>query len=93
MTIVKTNFPNILPENEIKYFQHLEGLIEAVDELSSLEIIKTLNSYKFRISPSSPEYRDALLSRVLEIHNVFQIKLDISKSIKTTGTICFNITL
>jgi hypothetical protein len=93
MTIIKRNFSSILPDNEIVYFQHFEALLEAVDELCKVEIIATNDSYKFRIAPSSAQYRDILLSRILEIHKIFQIRLDISKSIKTTGTIFFEIKL
>lgn len=93
MIVVKKYFPVIQADNEITYFQYLQGILESVDELASMEIIKGTDSYKFRIAPSSPEYRDGLLERILEIHNLFHIKLDLSKSIKTTGTISFEITL
>jgi hypothetical protein len=34
-----------------------------------------------------------LLEEILKFHNMFRIKLDLSKSIKSSGTIVFEITL
>lgn len=80
-------------DNESVYFQHLEGIIESVDELSILEITKTPTAYHFRIVPSLPKYNDTLLSEILKFHNIFQIKLDLSKSIKASATINFDISI
>jgi hypothetical protein len=75
------------------YLAHLEGIINSVDELSSLEITKNSNSYRFRLAPSLPKYIPMLLEEILKFHNMFRIKLDLSKSIKSSGTIVFEITL
>lgn len=80
-------------ENEKAYFAHLEGVISSVDEFSSLQITRTNNAYIFRLAPSMPRYNDMLLEEILRLHNMFKIKLDISKSIKSTGTIVFKIDL
>ncbi len=80
-------------ENEKAYFAHLEGVISSVDEFSSLQITRTNNAYIFRLAPSMPRYNDMLLEEILRLHNMFRIKLDISKSIKSTGTIVFKIDL
>jgi len=91
MEISKKFFPEVLLENEKAYFAHLEGVISSVDEYSSLQITRTNNSYIFRLAPSMPKYNDILLEEILRLHNMFRIKLDISKSIKSTGTIVFKI--
>jgi hypothetical protein len=91
MEIVKKFFPEILLENEKAYFAHLEGVISSVDEYSSLMITRSNNGYMFRLAPSMPKYNDMLLEEILRLHNMFRIKLDISKSIKSTGTIVFKI--
>jgi hypothetical protein len=93
MTISKRFFPEIMPDNEIAYFAHLEGVINSVDELSSLEITKTPTAYLFRLVPSLPKYNPMLLEELLKLHNVFHIKLKLSKSIKTSATIAFEINL
>jgi hypothetical protein len=82
-----------MQDNDTLYLAHLEGIINSVDELSSLEITKSTNSYKFRLAPSLPKYIPMLLEEILKFHNMFRIKLDLSKSIKSSGTIVFEITL
>jgi hypothetical protein len=93
MTINKRFFPEVMPDNELAYFAHLEGIISSVDELSSLEITKNPASYHFRLAPSLPKYNDMLLEEILKFHNMFQIKLNLSKSIKSSATIVFEIDL
>lgn len=93
MQISKKFFPEILPDNEEMYFSHLEGIIDSVDELSTLEITKGPNAYIFRLAPSLPKYNPMLLEEILKFHNMFQIKLDLSKSIKASATISFQIIL
>ena len=82
-----------MQDNEIAYFAHLEGIISSVDELSILEITKNPNSYHFRLAASLPKYNNMLLEEILKLHNLFQIRLDLSKSIKSSATITFEINL
>ena len=82
-----------MQDNEIAYFAHLEGVISSVDELSTLEITKNPNSYHFRLAPSLPMYNDMLLEEILKFHNLFKIRLNLSKSIKSSATIVFEINL
>jgi len=93
MQINKKFFPEVMQENEIAYFAHLEGIISSVDELSTLEITKNPNSYHFRLAPSLPKYNEMLLQELLKFHNMFQIRLSLSKSIKSSATITFEIDL
>jgi hypothetical protein len=93
MTISKRFFPEVMPDNELAYFAHLEGVINSVDELSTLEITKNPYSYRFRLAPSLPKYNEMLLQEILKLHNIFQIKLNLSKSIKASATIVFEINL
>ena len=93
MTISKRFFPEVMPDNELAYFAHLEGVINSVDELSTLEITRNPHSYHFRLAPSLPKYNEILLEEILKLHNIFQIKLNLSKSIKSSGTISFEINL
>lgn len=93
MTVNKRFFPEVMPDNETAYFAHLEGVINSVDELSTLEITKNPHSYHFRLAPSLPKYNELLLEEILKLHNIFQIKLNLSKSIKASATIVFEINL
>jgi len=93
MTISKRFFSEVMPDNELAYFAHLEGVINSVDELSTLEITKNPYSYRFRLAPSLPKYNEMLLEEILKLHNIFKIKLNLSKSIKSSATITFEINL
>jgi hypothetical protein len=93
MQVNKKYFPQVMQDNEIAYFAHLEGVISSVDELSTLEITKNPLSYHFRLAPSLPMYNEMLLQEILKLHNLFQIRLSLSKSIKSSATITFEINL
>jgi hypothetical protein len=90
MEIQRKFFPEIMRENDKAYFAHLEGLIDSVDEYSSMQITKSGEAYIFRIAPSMPKYGQSLLQEILRLH---KIRLDLSKSIKSSGTIVFRINL
>lgn len=91
MDVCRKNFPEINKDNDEVFIQHLCGIIESVDELSSLEISKTPSSYHFRIAPSIPKYINHIIHEITKFNNLYGIKLDFSKSIKTTAVITFNI--
>ena len=91
MEVVRKGFPKIILDNDEVFLSHLEGIISSVDELCSLQIEKGPSSYKIRIAPSVPVYTEPLLKEIINFHNLFNIKLDISKSIKTSGVIFFEI--
>lgn len=93
MEIQKKFFPSILPENEITYFGHLEGIISAVDEHCNILITRKPTCYDFRIATSLPKYNNMLIEQLINFHNVFNIHLDFSKSIKTSSVIAFKINL
>jgi len=93
MQIHKKFFPEVMQDNEMNYFAHLEGIIDSIDELSSMEITKKPTAYHFRIATSLPKYNNMLIEELLKFHNLFHIKLNMSKSIKTSATIVFEITL
>lgn len=93
MQIHRKFFPEVMQDNEMNYFAHLEGIIDSIDELSSMEITKKPTAYHFRIATSLPKYNDMLIEELLKFHNMFHIKLNMSKSIKTSATIVFEIEL
>ena len=93
MHINKKFFPEVMQDNELAYFAHLEGILSAVDELATLEITKNPHSYHFRLAPSLPRYTEMLLEELLRFHNLLHIRLILSKSIKSSGSITFEINL
>jgi hypothetical protein len=93
MEINRKHFPKLMQDNDETFLAHLEGVISSVDELCSLEITKSLESYKFRIACSLPKYNNMLIEEILKFCNMFRIRLDMSKSIKTSSVITFEINL
>ena len=93
MEINKKHFPKLMQDNDETFLAHLEGVISSVDELCSLEITKSLESYRFRIATSLPKYNNMVIEEILKFCNMFHIRLDMSKSIKTTSVISFEINL
>jgi hypothetical protein len=93
MELIKKFFPEVMSDNDSIYFARLEGLIDSIDELSAMQITRNSYSYNFRLAPSHPKYSEMLLREILNFHNLYNIRLNLSKSIKTTGTISFEITL
>lgn len=91
-TILK-DFPGVLLENDKAYFATLEGVINTIDELSTLEIRKGIREYIFRISISSPSYLTPLIKELNSLHNMFSIRVQFSKSIKTSSSISYKIFL
>lgn len=91
--IHRKGFTTITLDNEETYFLHLSGIIESVDEYAFVQITKSPNKINIRIAPSLPKYNDLLLKEILKFHNLLQIKLNLSKSIKSSATIVFELKL
>ena len=93
MEINRKHFPKLMQDNDETFLAHMEGVISSVDELCSLEITKSLESYRFRIACSLPKYNNMVIEEILKFCNMFHIRLDMSKSIKTSSVITFEINL
>lgn len=93
MDIQRKDFPLIINDNDERYLGLLVGVIESVDELASLLIVKSPNGLYFRLSPSIPKYNNPLIEEIIRLNNLFGIKLDMSKSIKSSGVLSFKIHL
>ena len=91
MIIKRKNFPSLLKDNEETYFKYLEGIISSIDELSSMEITKTITGYTFRIACSTPQYSIPLLQEIIKFHKFLGMHIDISKSVKSSLTIFFGV--
>ena len=93
MTITKKDFPPILLDNDEKYFNFLQGIVDSIDYLSTMEVTSNPNGFHFRLCPSSSKFTDTLIKELNVFHNMINIKLSFSKSIKTSASIIFEVTL
>lgn len=87
----RRGFPEINKDNDEVFLSHLQGVVDAIDELCCLEIVRTPFSYKFRIAPSLPKYIDPIIKELTKFNNLYGIRLNFGKSIKTTSVITFDI--
>jgi hypothetical protein len=93
MRVYKVGFPAILLDNESTYFGLLVGYIEALDPEAVVQVTKKLEGINIRISPSQPFFNDRIISGMKKFHNVYNMELEFSKSMKASLTINFNINL
>jgi hypothetical protein len=91
MKLIKNNFPSILKENEVTYFKHLEGIVASLDNGASISITKKPEGILVRITPSDYIRFNYILSEIKKIHTKFGIKVEFSKSMKSSNNICYNI--
>lgn len=91
MEVSRKFFPEITLDNEELYLNHLIAVIESCDEYAALEIAKYPESVNFRLIPSLPKYTNLLIQEIIQLNNLFHIHLNMGKSIKSSGTITFNI--
>lgn len=93
MELIQKGFPQVMNDNEAQYFIVLRGIIESVDNLSSMEVRKNPHSYNFRLAPSNSKCTDLLISELIKFHNMLNIHINLSKSIKSCGSLVFEIDL
>lgn len=91
MIVSRKDFPEVMPDNDMFYMSHLEAVIASVDELCHLQVTRKPSSYHFRIAPSVPSYIEPLLEEIFKLNNIYGIRLDMSKSIKASSVITFEI--
>ena len=91
MQVIYRFFPEILTDNDEVFLSLIRAAIESVDEYASLEVSKFPESYNFRLIPSVPKYTNTIIKELTKLHNLLHLKMDISKSIKSTSVIQFKL--
>ncbi len=91
MLLVKKHFPPILEENTLTYFRYLEGIVESIDNEAVGEATRKLTGINVRISPSEPQYFPLILQDIEKIHNKLGLRMEYYKSMKTSGTVNYDI--
>lgn len=91
MEVQRRGFPEIGMDNDDVFIEMLIGVVGSVDELSHVDIVKTPFHLHVRVAPSTPVYFNNLLQEILKLNNMFSIRVEMGKSMKTNSTITFNI--
>lgn len=86
---VYRKYIGVIPDNEEKYFSILSAVIESVDELSVMVIQKNPRDYRFQITPSEAYYIPHIIQEVNKLNNLYGLKVNFSKSMKTSCSIDF----
>ena len=81
----------ILQDNEESYILLLSGAIESIDEFSTMVIVKNPSTFQFKINPSLAIKIPGIIKEINKVNNLFGIKVDFSKSMKSSATIDFTI--
>ena len=89
MEVCRKHFPELIPDNDDVFIRHLQGILESIDEFSAMEVTKVPDGIFFRVVSSIPKYTIPLLEEVLKFCNNYKLRLELSKSIKSSGSLTF----
>jgi len=87
MKIETRNFPSIMKDNDVRYLSFMEAILNSVDELASVEAVMQSNGVSVRLAPSHPKYNKSLLQAIKDAHYFLGLRVEFSKSIKTSKSI------
>jgi pentose-5-phosphate-3-epimerase len=94
MIIQKVNIPKLMLDNDAAYINHIQYLVESIDEYATLTVIQKIDSIGFHIIPSDEKLKSFLIKAIRKSHYKLGLKIDFSKSINATNKIsfwtCFN---
>lgn len=94
MIIEKVNIPKLMRDNDAAYINHIEFIINSIDEDAKLTILQRLNSLGFQIIPSDEKLKSFIIKAIRKSHYKLGLKIDFSKSVNARNIIsfwtCFN---
>ena len=81
-------------DNDAAYINHVEYVVNSIDDEAKLTIIQRLDSLGFQIVPSDEKLKPFIIKAVRKTHYKLGLKIDFSKSVNAQNTIyfwtCFN---
>lgn len=94
MIVEKINIPKLMLDNDAAYINHIEYLVQSVDEDAKLTIIQKIDSLGFHIVPSDIKLKPFIIKAIRKSHYKLGLKIDFSKSVNASEKIsfwtCFN---
>lgn len=76
-------------DNDAAYINHVQFLVEAIDENASLTVTQKLDSVGFKVIPSDKKLKPFIIKNIRKSHYKLGLKIDFSKSVNTTDSISF----
>ena len=95
MLVEKINIPKLMLDNDAAYINHVEYVIQSIDEDAKLTIIRKIDdSLGFQVVPSDTKLKPFLIKAIRKSHYKLGLKIDFSKSVNASEKIsfwtCFN---
>ena len=91
MEVTELNMPRILPDNEVQYIETIKGILSSIDPLCTLQITRKISAYNFRIAPTNSEVINNIFRDIQSFNTMLNIRVNFSKSIKSSSVIAFDI--
>lgn len=84
-------------DNDAAYLNHVEYVVNSVDEEAKLTVIQRLDSLGFQVVPSDEKLKPFIIKAIRKSHYKLGLKIDFSKSVNASNIIsfwtCFNETI
>lgn len=89
MIVEKINIPKLMPDNDAAYINHIQYIVESIDDFAKLTVIQKIDSIGFQIIPSDPKLKPFLIKAIRKSHYRLNLKIDFSKSVNASNKISF----
>lgn len=89
MIVEKINIPVLMRDNDAAYINHVEAIVNTIDEEAKLTVIQRLDSLGFQIIPSDLKLKPFIIKAIRKTHYKLGLKIDFSKSVNATNIISF----
>lgn len=94
MIVNKINIPKLMKDNDAAYIQHVEAIINSIDEEAKLTVIQKIDAIGFQVIPSDEKLKAFIIKAIRKSHYKLNLKIDFSKSVNALNIIsfwtCFN---
>jgi len=89
MIVERINIPKLLRDNDAAYINHVEFIINSIDEEASLTIMRKISGLSFSIIPSNEKLKPFIIKAIRKSHYKLGLKIDFSKSVNAGNNISF----
>jgi len=76
-------------DNDAAYINHVEYLVNSIDEEAKLTIIQKISSLGFQVTPSDPKLKPFIIKAIRKSHYKLGLDIKFSKSVNATPLISF----
>lgn len=89
MIVEKINIPKLLRDNDAAYINHIEYIVNSIDEDAKMTVIQKIDSLGFQIIPSDEKLKPFIIKGIRKSHYKLGLKIDFSKSVNAKNIISF----